>query len=277
MLSVYHANPVPYQRWKGNNTNFTQMFRSMQKYAYRPFGSGDTATIDPRTYFYMRRYLHSLDEQYPAAFVSTWAHTISEDYETRFSFRMPFHVNNIDLTIGANAIYGITAAILSDLADPKEWFDQDLQIIYENTTSLITYMIQRNFSGRPDLSLTYYPSVYNFYWFTSRTFHMLQTFTSAGHSLPYAVLTRVMERLSSTLRGDVTTNLLKRAITDKDGLVYFEDFLGNDDRNILGKTVEVFRCGLLFRLSNCKLHPRSLRTMLLRTLFHAVTPSQVKL
>ena len=234
MLSNYSASPVPFQHWKGNNTNITGMFQAMKKYAYRPFGSGDTATIDPRTYFYMREYLHSLDAKHPAAFVTTWVHTISEDYETRFSFGMPFHVNNIDLTVEANAVYGITAAVVASLADPAEWFDQDLQIIYENTTSFITHMIQRNFSSRPDLVLAYYPSIYNFYWFVSRTFHLLETYTSAGHSLPYTVLTRVMERLSFTLRGNVTHDLLFRAVREESGLVYFEDFLGADDRNILG-------------------------------------------
>ncbi len=237
MLSSYHANPVPYQYWKGNNTNFTQMFQAMKKYAYRPFGSGDTATIDPRTYFYTRKYLHTLDSRHPAAYVTTWAHTISEDYGTRFSFGMPFHVNNIDLTVGANAIYGITAAVLSELANPKEWFDQDLQIIYENTTSLIMHMIEGNFSSRPDLALTYYPSVYNFYWFTSRTYHLLQTYLAAGNSLPFDVIGRVLDRLAFVLRGNVTTDLLKRAVTGEDGLIYFEDFLGNDDRNIEGKRV----------------------------------------
>ena len=212
----------------------------MKKYAYRPFGSGDTAIIDPRTYFYMRKYLHTLDEQYPAAFVTTWAHTITEDYGTRFSFGMPFHVNNVDLTVGANSIYGMTAAVLSNLTDSKEWFDEDLQVIYENTSSLITHMISHNFSSRPDFALTYYPSIYNFYWFTSRTLHLIRTYAS-GHTLPYAVMERVLDRLSLTLRENVTADLLKRATTDKDGLVYFEDFLGNGDKNILGETVCLHR------------------------------------
>lgn len=235
MLSVYHTNQIPFQTWKRNNANFTHFFQSLKRYAYRPFSGNEAATIDPRSYFYLREFLLSLQEKHSAAaFVATWAHFTSEDYNTRFSFGMPFHVNNIDLTVGTNVLYAITAAVLSQLADPKEWFDEDLQMIYENSTRLIAWMIERNFSGRPDLALTYYPSVYNFYWFTSRTLNLLQTYASA-HPLPYPVLTRVMAALSRVLKGNVTMDLRKRAKTDKDGLVYFEDFLGNDDRDISGE------------------------------------------
>lgn len=233
MLSAY-TNPIPFQRWKGNSTNFTHVFQSLKKYAYRPFSSGEAAIIDPRTYFYMREYLYYVQKkQYPAAFATTWVHFTSEDYKTRFSFSMPFHVNNIDLTVGANVVYGITSSILSQLTDPRDWFDEDIQMIYENTTNLIAWMIQRNFSGRPDIALTYYPSVYNFYWFTSRSLNILQTYASA-YSLPYPVLGRMMETLSAVMRGNVTSDLMKRAVTDKDGLVYFEDFLGNNDKDIFG-------------------------------------------
>ena len=148
---------------------------------------------------------------------------------------MPFHVNNVDLTVGANVIYSITATFLMELADPKEWFDDDIQMIYENTTNLIAWAIHHNFSGRPDFALTYYPSIYNFYWFTSRSLNLLQTYNSSRNSLPHPVLARVMASLSAALRGNVTADLLKRANADGEGLLYFEDFLGNADKNILGK------------------------------------------
>lgn len=236
MLSSSERTKVQFQMWKGNNTNFTQVFSSLKKYAYRPFTTGETAIIDPRTYFYLREYLQALQkEQYPAAFVATWAHTISEDYKTRFSFAMPFHVNNVDLTVGANVIYSITATYLTELADTKDWFDEDVQMIYENTTNLLAWATHHNFSGRPDFALTYYPSIYNFYWFTSRSLNLLQTHSSNGQPLPHPVLARVMAALSTALRGDVTADLLRRATPDNEGFIYFEDFLGNADKNILGK------------------------------------------
>lgn len=231
----------------GKETTQTSPISSnhLKKYAYRPFGSGDTAIIDPRTYFIIREYLHMIEkQQYPAAFVTTWLHTITEDYATRYSYAMPFHVNNIDLTVTANVLYCVTSSILTQLANPQDWFDEDVQMIYENTTNLITWMIGKNFSGRPDIALTYYPSVYNFYWFTARTLNILQTYAS-NNPLPYPVLSRVMSMLSTLLRGNVTSELLKRAIPAKHGLVYFEDFLGNDDRNILGNNFLIFSSHLI--------------------------------
>lgn len=232
ILSMYSENHTSFQIWKSNNGNFTGLFQTLKKYAYRPFGGGEMSIIDPRSYFYLRGYLHS-HSKYPAAFATTWAHSISEDSHTYFATGMPFHVNNIDLTVGANVVYGITAALLGNLSPPndREWFDEDVQMIYLNTTSLIAWMIHSNFSSRPDLALTYYPSIYNFYWFTSRTLNLLQS-----HSLPSRspALTQVMLTLGPALRGNMTTDLLKRANTDEQGLVYFEDFLGNADKDISG-------------------------------------------
>ena len=244
MLSSYHPNPHPYQLWMGNNTNFTHAFQTLKKYAYRPFGDGETAVIDPRSYFYLRGFLQEVSEKREgggakSGFVTTWAHSISEDYLTRFSFEMPFHVNNVDLTVSANVLYGVTSALLTGMSGEDEgeergaWFDQDLQMIYENTTDLLAWVVQRNFSNRPDVALTYYPSVYNFYWFTSRTLYALQTHKSSS-PLPHPVLERVLGTLADLMRGNVTRDLLKRVQRDEDGLVYFQDFLGNADKDITG-------------------------------------------
>ena len=231
ILAMYSENSTAFQTWKSNNGNFTRLFQTLKKYAYRPFEGGEMATIDPRSYFYLRAYLHA-HSKYPAAFVSTWAHSISEDNHTYFLTGMPFHVNNIDLTVGTNVVYGITAALLSNLSlsDASKWFDEDVQMIYLNTTHLIAWMIRTNFSGRPDLALAYYPSIYNFYWFTARTLNLLQS-----HPLPsFPVLTEAMEILAPALRGNMTADLLKRANVDEKGLVYFEDFLGNADKESSG-------------------------------------------
>ncbi len=223
-----------YNNWKEANKNYTYIFKALKKYAYRPFSSGEESLVDPRTYFYIRKYLYSINNtQYPAAFVTTWTHFVSDDDEVA---AMPFHVNNIDLVVGANVIYGITGCILSQLENPRMWFDDDLQVVYENTTELITWLVERNLSSRPDLALTYYPSIFNFYWFLSRTHNLLQTYlVNINLSLPFPVMGRVMSKLSSTLRGAVTNDLLERAIEDSNGLIYYQDFLGKDDRNELGK------------------------------------------
>ena len=222
--------------WKENNSDFTQIFKDMKKYAYRPFSTDERATIDPRTYFVLREYLNSIaEEHYPVAYVPTWDLSIGEQTKTFSYKRLPYNVNNIEIAIGANILYGITSAIVTQLADPHEWFDDDLQMIYENTTNLIVWMIERNYSSRPDIVRFYYPSIYTFYWFTSRVLNLLQTYSSEHSSLLYPVMTRTLKSLSTVFHGNVTADLLERATADGDGLFYFEDSLVNNDKNVFGK------------------------------------------
>lgn len=67
---------------------------------------------------------------------------------------MPFNLNNVDVTVSANAIYGMTSASIENINDFGTLFLQsdDLQQIYLNTTKFITWAINSNFSGRPDLA-----------------------------------------------------------------------------------------------------------------------------
>ena len=63
-----------------------------------------------------------------------------------------------------------------------------LQQLYLNTSTMIAYQIHTNFSGRPDLALTYYPSQMEFYWFVARTYSQLQR-QQRKSGLPHPVST----------------------------------------------------------------------------------------
>ena len=198
----------------------------------------DSSLIDARTFFIFREYLYEIERNHQsAAFITTWVQNLTEAKQAcKKHYCMPFYVNNVDLTVGTNVIYGLTSAVLSNLDNPSEWFDPEVQMIYENTTNLLVWAIERNFSGRPDIALTYYPSVFNFYWFTSRTLNLLQSFKSRSGDLPFPVMSSVMERLSKVLRTTVTNTLVKEAASDDNGeTLYFDDFLGNDDMSIFGE------------------------------------------
>lgn len=233
-----------FKLWQKRNWNRIEVMKALKKYAYRPF-SNDTNSnlIDTRTYFYLRDYLYDIQQsnKHLAVFATTWSQNLEEERVQSPDISMPFYVNNVDLTVSANVLYGLTTSVLMSANSSNgsngidsDWFDSDLQIIYENTTDLICWFIERNFSSRPDLALTYYPSVFNFYWFTSRVVNLLRSHFSTHGSFPFSVMSRVMSRLTFSLRDIVTNTLLKRAISDKDGLVYFEDFLGMKDESILG-------------------------------------------
>lgn len=60
------------------------------------------------------------------------------------------------------------------------------QQVYYNTSNLIAYMIETNFSSRHDLALLYYPSAVEFYWFVARTYAEIRR--KANHeALPHPV------------------------------------------------------------------------------------------
>lgn len=232
MLSKFSSSL--FQAWSKNNSDFVQAIRALQKYAYRPFdGDLDSATIDPRTYLVIHEYLSSLNTPgQQGAYAVTWAQNITEDkVYYKSNYKMPFNMNNVDVTVSANVIYGITAAILADLGGSQEWFDSDVQMIYQNTTDLMAWAIGRNFSGRPDLALTYYPSRFNFYWFTSRILNLL---ASAPQPLPFAAMDHVLLSLSNALRKYATPAIVQSFTFDGD-LAYVDDFLGDGDHDIFGK------------------------------------------
>lgn len=241
LLSNYvSTSRGPFEAWQANNSNVAEAFRILKKYAYRPLSKNlDVGLIDPRTFFYMREYLFSvLANNQSAAFVVTWAQNLTEDRVDYYKgYTMPFNLNNIDLTVGSNVVYGITSAVLANLSNPRNWFDSELQMIYENTTDLIAWSIERNFSGRPDLALVYYPSLFNFYWFTARTLNLLASNSST--QLPFPVMQRVKSRLSSVMRGYGTEAILKLA-TRESSLAYFDDFLGDADMDVFGMCEQPF-------------------------------------
>ena len=211
----------------------------LKKYAYRPHsGTLDSGMVDPRTFFYIREYLYQMEaENKKGAFVVTWALNLTEDKETVDNYAMPFNTNNIDLTVSSNVIYGLTSAVLAGLGNPKEWFDVDIQMIYENTTDLLAWEIERNFSGRPDIALTYYPLVLNFYWFTARTLNLIQSYEESHNGdLPFPVLNTVKDRLLDVMQNVVTPTVVKMATVGKQNTtVYFDEFLGNNDRDAFGR------------------------------------------
>ena len=44
---------------------------------------------------------------------------------------MPFNINNVDITVAANAVYGITMMALTDLVDdPTTLIDADVEVYW---------------------------------------------------------------------------------------------------------------------------------------------------
>ena len=67
---------------------------------------------------------------------------------------MPFFINNIDVTVASNAIYGLTSASIYNVNDFGMLFakSSELREIYLNTTRFVGWAIENNFTARPDLA-----------------------------------------------------------------------------------------------------------------------------
>ena len=112
--------------------------------------------------------------------------------------------------------------------------------ICHNTTSLIIYAIQENWVNlRPEIVFLYYPSISDFYWFTSRTLSLYRQIE--GNSKYQWILTEypfindLYVKLEQTMQNYATNQILS-SVKHEDqsfGTFYFWDgFLGNADTNL---------------------------------------------
>ena len=85
--------------------------------------------------------------------------------------------------------------------------------------------------NRPDLAQVYYPSHYNFLWYSSRTLFLLELARREQRTLP-DVFNRIYELLADTFRNDVVTYFRGQVRADS---ASYDDFLGVNDTNIFGK------------------------------------------
>ncbi|GFN84616.1 hypothetical protein PoB_001112200, partial [Plakobranchus ocellatus] len=147
---------------------------------------------------------------------------------------MPFNVNNVDMTVGADVVIGLTYGVLSGLISSQVLDDPDVAQIYLNTSSLLAYEIANNLTSRPDLVLTYYPSINEFYWFVAKTVSAMETALKKG-PLPSEVMKKVYAILKDACLGAMTKDILAKAQYEEKGKNYFDDFLGNADKDVFGK------------------------------------------
>ncbi|KAK7505582.1 hypothetical protein BaRGS_00003327 [Batillaria attramentaria] len=231
--------PEALSRWRHHNTNLTSVLDALKSYAYRPFSQDKNVnTIDPRTYYYIRHFLdYAKNQSLDVALVPTWVQNIAEAREYYYrDVVMPFQVNNVDVTVAANAVYGITASVLSGLLPTSVLQDPDIRQIYHNTTSLIAFMVEKALFGRPDLALTYYPSVFEFYWFVARTYHRMET-ALRSQPLP-EVMQDLYPRLRSVLEGPMTQHVVTTGTPEGQDMLYYDDFLGDADLDNNNNTVK---------------------------------------
>ncbi|KAL8564292.1 hypothetical protein ACOMHN_050903 [Nucella lapillus] len=224
--------------WSSQNTNLTSVLDALRRYAYRPFSQDQSVnTIDTRTYYYIRHFLTEAQaRQEDIALVPTWVQNLDQARKDYYKgVAMPYQMNNVDVTVSANAIYGLTASVLSGLLPASLLEDPLIRQIYVNTTSMVASQISHRLYNRRDLELTYYPSVFEFYWFVSRTYSRLAS-ASLSAKLP-PVLREVLDILKPVLEGSMTDAVVSKAQSLTQDMIYFDDFLGDGDVDRHNRTV----------------------------------------
>lgn len=97
---------------------------------------------------------------------------------------MPFGNNNVDATVCANVLFGVSYLALTDefnLGDLPE-----LKQLVADTSELLGFVINEKISQRPDLALVYYPSKYDFFWFVSRIINLYKRQDKLSYPFDYA-------------------------------------------------------------------------------------------
>ncbi|XP_035824372.1 uncharacterized protein LOC101854700 [Aplysia californica] len=231
--------PDAWKNWNNQNKNLTSAFDALRKYAYRPFSDdSDVNSIDPRTYLWIRKFLDEAKAQRKnVTLVPTWIQNIDE-MRTEFykGVGMPFQINNVDATVAANTVFGITSAVLNGLVSPKVLDDPVIESLYHNTSALLAYEINTNMTNRPDVALLYYPSQIEFDWFVARSFAVMDQKRRKG-PLPRPIMETVYQILKSAVEGEMTKYILSKGKKDEQGGIYYDDFLGDGDLTHDNKTL----------------------------------------
>ncbi|EFA80569.1 hypothetical protein PPL_06508 [Heterostelium album PN500] len=225
--------PSEWSTWNQKNVNISALFDVYLKYAYRPFSNSvDQNTIDQRTYYAIHGFLEQWNNTDGECILpGTWFNSVTQQIETYPILQMPFNVNNVDLSVATNSLYGIISGIQTQ-PEAKQYLAQskDLQNLCISVTKLIVYGIESGLVyDRPDLALLYYPSIYDFSWFVSRLMYNLeelQTQSPLPYPLPY-----ILNTLTTLMQGTGTSRLLSKMINQQ----YWDDFLGENSTNIFGK------------------------------------------
>lgn len=133
-----------------------------------------------------------------------------------------------------NFINGILNQLVwnSDLDSNFEWFDSDFQGILLNSTSYISWAISSGrILERPDIGMLYYPSLYNFYWFSSRVSSIFEEPKMIPLMKRFPVLSQMKEMWQKTSRTHVTSQIFSLMTTEGE-FVYWEGFLGLSDTTL---------------------------------------------
>lgn len=233
-------SPWAWATWSDSGFDINEAFSIYGKYAYCPASSDPLAnSIDPRSYFWARPFLNSLSDP-EACVVTTWFESF--DYiagiwnGTLTGPLIPFNVNNIDPTVGANSLYAMSSMLL---LNHSAWFNGTARKLYVTTAKFVAWALSNQpTQQRADLEMLYYPPVVNLVYFVARHVHMLNSYVVAGNPLPFSEMIEARNLLTKALRIGGMQWLQGNAHNNCDSPngpsakeACWEGFLGQGDKN----------------------------------------------
>ena len=252
------------ENWTNSNSNFTELFNLFKRFAYRPFLNDSERSrnisqfadvIDPRSYFVLHGFVTEQAQiaknsnKTPSLILpSTWLIDIEGHKNFTPYMGMPFAVNNVDHNVAINFLFGITNFLLfhKNHYEINSLFDNEMQQMYSNTIDLVIYSIKNNtVNRRPDLTLVYYPSVYDFYWLVTRVYSLLNNNVEKINQSSMRLLIEVRDKLRQVLNDEATMQLCSKALELDKNQIYFQEFLGNAGNYSRGED-RLFSTGLAF-------------------------------
>lgn len=233
--------------WLENNSDYKSLFKYIKYFSYRPFNftqenlnttrkfSNYSDLLDPRSYYMLHNFLtEKVNKKEEVILPTTWVFDYNLEKQRYPLQTMTFTINNVDFNVAANVLFGMTNIVLfyNDTKYINEAFDSEMEVMYLSVVDLIIYAIKNDImSSRPDIAFLYYPSIFDFYWLASRTYSTLKNFDlEGGYFFDESIRQLLIEsrdKLGETLRKEGSEQMMKLMKKDKNGHIYFMEFLGN--------------------------------------------------
>lgn len=221
------------KEWIEKNSNFSNLFNTIKKYSYKPFSKEEPLNpLDPRTYFWIHNFImkKKAEGRYNLTIPTTWIWDLNTTKDSNDYVLIPFKVNNIDMNVISNFLYGITNFILFRPQN-KSLIDQEMIEMIKDVKDLIYYVIENDIvCNRGDLSILYYPSKWDFFWMISRTLNLVKNELILSKKTNFDVYEKLLIEIFNDIEKlfeEKTLIYFKKNIKEENDEVFITEFLGN--------------------------------------------------
>ena len=241
LQQVQASFPEANQLWWSVNLDHGATIDRLVQTAYTPFSNASTSQqlIDPRTYFALREFLEQESKDVDPHFglFTTWMETVNDDRSSFFKgVAMPYNVNNVDFAVSTNALFGLLSEMIREGGARPAWLSDTLEGHIVATARLLMWgMESGRIIERPDITLLYYPSLYDFFFFVGRLAALMQNNAAAFPTQKLRDLAALFPGVMRKLIGEALWSSAGRDPNAFPAHFFWDDFLGLADKNLFGK------------------------------------------